>query len=144
MINKKSEDEQKDVIYYSKNKKISFNVIKLYLENIPILKSVKLSFYEKYIILILQKGIYAKDIDNLINKISNILNFSEKCIRELIEFLDEKKFIKFKSMDSIYTLDESLHFYIDPKYDNAMFAEFDDKLADCNDIIYLDNINKFF
>ena len=59
-----NEDKNSSGIYYTKSKKISFPVTGLVFTDIPVLKSVQLSFYEKYVVLILQKGINVQFLMN--------------------------------------------------------------------------------
>ena len=59
LILSSSYNPKENGISYSKDRKISFSAKGLYFTNISVLKSVQLAFFEKYIILLLQKGIKA-------------------------------------------------------------------------------------
>lgn len=131
-------------IYYTKVKKINFPVIGLKFFNIPVLKSVQLSFYEKYSILLLKKGVIANDKVELAKKISLLLNINENCINEFIDYLLQNDFINYNNERNIFMLDKSINYVLDKNYDNAMFAEFDVKNADCNKIIYVEDIDSFY
>lgn len=135
--------EDKDGIYYTKQKKFSFEATELLFQKIPVLKSVQLSFYEKYCILILQKGIKAIDEDELIEKLSDFLNVSIKCIREFVSYLNTNNSLCFDASKSLFYLDKSIHFVLDKTLNNAMFAEFDVKEADCNKIVFIEDDNLF-
>lgn len=138
-----TEVENADGIYYTKTKKLSFPVKKLSFKNIPVLKSVQLSFYEKYTILLLQKGILAANKDELVIKISNFLNVSNRCILEFIDYLMETNSIVFDESKKLFKLDEAIHYSLNEALNNAMFAEFDVKLADCDKIILIEDAMSF-
>ena len=138
-----AEVENADGIYYTKTKKLSFPVKKLSFKNIPVLKSVQLSFYEKYTILLLQKGILAANKDELVIKISNFLNVSNRCILEFIDYLMETNSIVFDESKKLFKLDEAIHYSLNEALNNAMFAEFDVKLADCDKIILIEDAMSF-
>ena len=138
-----AEVENADGIYYTKTKKLSFPVKKLSFKNIPVLKSVQLSFYEKYTILLLQKGILAANKDELVIKISNFLNLSNRCILEFIDYLMETNSIVFDESKKLFKLDEAIHYSLNEALNNAMFAEFDVKLADCDKIILIEDAMSF-
>lgn len=138
-----AEVENADGIYYTKTKKLSFPVKKLSFKNIPVLKSVQLSFYEKYTILLLQKGILAANKDELVIKISNFLNVSNRCILEFIDYLMETNSIVFDESKKLFKLDEAIHYSLNEALNNAMFAEFDVKLADCDKIILIEDTMSF-
>lgn len=138
-----AEVENADGIYYTKTKKLSFPVKKLSFKNIPVLKSVQLSFYEKYTILLLQKGILAANKDELVIKISNFLNVSNRCILEFIDYLMETNSIVFDESKKLFKLDEAIHYSLNEALNNAMFAEFDVKFADCDKIILIEDAMSF-
>ena len=131
-------------IFYSKVKKLSFLVKGLHFKNIPVRQSIQLSFYEKYMVLLLQKGIYAVDKKDLIIKTSNFLNVSNKCIEEFVNFLSIKGLISYDPHKNIFSIDESVHFSIDKSLGNSMFADFDIKMADCNKVVFLEEANLLF
>ena len=143
-INTSTYDSTDRGIVYSRSKKLSFSVKGLTFTDIPVLKSVQLSFYEKFCIILLQKGVSANDKENLTNKLSKILNVSSKCIKEFIEYLLENEFLIFHPRKKVFILDNSLHFSLDKDMDNAMFAEFDVKNADCGKIVYVDDLKTFY
>ena len=134
----------KDGIFYTREKRISFSVKGLSFTEIPVLKSVQLSFYEKYIILILQKGFFAQNDKELSKKLSELLNVNEKCVEEFVEYLMSNSYLNYSKQDSKFILDDSIHFVLDKKMDNAMFAEFGVKNADCNKIVYIDELRSFY
>ena len=143
ILNPSNISDEKEGIYYTKQKKFSFSVKELAFQKIPVLKSVQLSFYEKYIILILQKGIQAFDEEELIVKISDFLNVSIKCIKEFISYLNLNNSLCFDAKKGLFQLDKSIHFVLDKNLNNAMFAEFDVKEADCNKIVFIEDDNMF-
>lgn len=140
---KTPEKNTKNGIFYTRAKKISFSVKGLTFTDIPVLKSVQLSFYEKYIILILQKGFLAQNDTELYEKLSVLLNVSEKCVKEFVEYLISNSYLNFSAKEGKFVLDKSIHFVLDKKMDNAMFAEFGVKNADCNKIVYIDGLKSF-
>ena len=89
-------------VYYVKQKKLLLPATGLKLVKIPILESVQLNFYQKYIILLLQKGFYATDRQDLIEKISETLNVSISCVEDFINYLVKEKNIKFNAKKKIY------------------------------------------
>ena len=140
---KTPEKNTKNGIFYTRAKKISFSVKGLTFTDIPVLKSVQLSFYEKYIVLILQKGFLAQNDTELYEKLSVLLNVSEKCVKEFVEYLISNSYLNFSAKEGKFVLDKSIHFVLDKKMDNAMFAEFGVKNADCNKIVYIDGLKSF-
>ena len=144
IISSSQEDNLKAGIYYTRSKKLSFSVKGLMFTDIPVLQSVQLSFYEKYTVLLLQKGIRATDEAGLIDCISSWLNVSKKCIAEFIDYLTVKKYLTFDYRKRMYKLDSSIHFILDKNRDNAMFADLEVKNADCNKIVFVDNLNAFY
>lgn len=139
-----SDEQREDGVSYTKTKKISFSVKGLKFNEIPVLKSIRLSFYEKYSILLLKKGIVAKNKYELVSKVSSLLNVSLKCIDEFIEYLAENDYLFKDRKSSLYYLNPSINFIIDKKLDNAMFAELDVQPADCNKIVFIDGIEMFY
>jgi len=129
--------------YYTKTQKLSFPVKKLSFKNIPVLKSVKLSFFEKYTILLLQTGVVAEKKEELVAKISDILNVSERCITEFIDYLNDTNAICFDEKKKVFKLDETLHYRLDPNMNNAMFANFDVKQADCEKVVFVEGMMTF-
>lgn len=114
------------------------------LTGIPALKSVQLSFYQKYIILLLQKRVKAADIDELAQILSAIINVSVVCVKEFLEYLQKEKYLVYWPFSREYALAEALHVQINPSMNNAMFADLDVQEADCDKIIYLEEINRFY
>lgn len=143
-----SESIKHDGIWYTKFKKVLFPIKGLQLQNIPVLESIQLTFYQKYIILVLQKGMEADSIDDLCTKISDFLNVSLVCVRDFIEYLSDENYLNRvydeKTKQKVYKLDDSIHFTINPEYDNAMFAELSEKKADCNKVVFVPVLNKCF
>lgn len=129
--------------YYTKTQKLSFPIKKLSFKNIPVLKSVKLSFFEKYTILLLQTGVVAEKKEELVAKISDILNVSERCITEFIDYLNDTNAICFDEKKKVFKLDETLHYRLDPNMNNAMFANFDVKQADCEKVVFVEGMMTF-
>lgn len=140
---KSPEKNVKDGIFYTRARRISFSVKGLTFADIPVLKSVQLSFYEKYMVLILQKGFVAQNDEELSEKLSALLNVSTKCVKEFVEYLISNAYLNYSKKESKFVLDDSIHFVLDKKMDNAMFAEFGVKNADCNKIVYLDGLQSF-
>ena len=137
-------NNQGEGVHYTKSRKISFPVKGLTFTNIPVLKSVKLAFYEKYIILLMQKGIVGKTPEDIIAKISNLLNISTKCVAEFIEHLMDENFLLYNKNKGLFYLDDAIHFAIDRNYDDAMFAELETRLADCSKIVFVNEANTFY
>lgn len=131
-------------IFYTHPEKLTFRVARLSFTNIPVLKSVSVSFYEKYCILLLQGGIAAGDKNGLTKRISQLLNVREVCIKEFIDWLDVRKLLVHDVSNGRFSLDESVHYYLDASLDGAMFAELDTQKADCDDIVFLDGPDEFF
>ena len=129
-------------VYYVKQKKLLLPMTRLKLVGIPILESVQLNFYQKYIILLLQKGVLADDRQDLIERISDTLNISSSCVEDFINYLFKEKNIAFNSKKKIYSLYDNISYSIDKEHNNIMFAELDTKLADCDNILFLDNFNE--
>lgn len=129
-------------VYYVKQKKLLLPVTGLKLVKIPILESVQLNFYQKYIILLLQKGFLASDRQNLIEKISETLNVSTSCVEDFVNYLVKEKNISFNAKKKMYSLKDNIAYSIDKEHNNVMFAELDTKLADCDNVLFLDNFNE--
>lgn len=129
---------------YTKEYKLSLNAIGITFSKIPVLQSVQLSFYQKYIILLLQEGISAVGIQELSKKISNIINMNTKCVQDFVDYLWEDGLLAFDQISSTYLLASSLHFSINPDLNNAMFADLEVKEADCNDILYIESLSDFY
>lgn len=129
---------------YSKERKLSFIASGLTFSKIPVLTSVQLTFYQKYIILFLQKGIQASSITNLVSILSDIINVSETCILEFVQYMIGAGYLTYNLPESRYILAENLHFTMKPELNNAMFADLDVKEADCESLIYLDGVDDFF
>ena len=143
-IKSKNSNMNNKGIYYTKTKEITFPVTRLSFSSIPVYQGVQLSFYEKYAVLLLQKGIIAIDRQELVEKISSILNVSHKCIDEFVEYLSFKGFLQYNSNKPLFYLDKSIHYLLDKTLNNAMFAEFDEKMADCNKVLFSETANCFF
>lgn len=143
-----SESSKHEGIWYTKFKKVLFPIKGLQLQDIPVLESIQLTFYQKYIILVLQKGMIADSIDELCTKISDFLNVSLACVRDFIDYLSDENYLNRayneKTKQKVYKLDDSIHFTIDPEYDNAMFAELSEKKADCNKVVFVPNLDKCY
>ena len=129
---------------YMKEQKLSIPAKRFTLTGIPALKSVQLSFYQKYIILLLQKQVKASSIRDLAEKLSLIMNFSFYCVLEFLEYLQNSGHLEYSSTTGSYSLDKDLHIQIDPMRQNAMFADLDMQEADCDKIIYLEDLESFF
>ena len=114
--------------YYSKERKLKVSAIGFTLTGIRVLKSVQLSFYQKYIILLLQNGMIASSLDELVKEISSIINFKEKCVEEFILELDENKKL-FLSINTFFF------------YTSKIFLNIRNKLR--NIIIFFHKIEKF-
>lgn len=112
------------------------------LTGIPAFKSVQLSFYQKYIVLLLQKGIKAVDLVDLSQQLSAIINLSTVCVKEFLDYLYEEGHLIYSS--NTYILNDALHVQINPAMNNAMFADLDVQEADCDKIIFVEEINRFF
>lgn len=134
---------KKSEIAYSKTKKVLLPVKQLFLQKIPVLESIQLSFYQKYIVLILQKGFVADSKEDLIYKLSNLLNISLNCVRSFIVFLANDNYLAFDKTNRTFALDEGIHVTINPELDNAMFAELSVKDADCNKVVMVRDTNDF-
>lgn len=131
-------------IVYAKAIKLSFPVRHLRIKKIPVLQSAQLSFYQKFIILLLEKGIKANDPDELTDSLSNILNVSRACVKDFVDYLINNSYLDYSDKNKKYKLCKEMHFTIKPELNNAMFAELDTKLAECNKIIYIKDANKCF
>lgn len=141
-IKSKNSNTNNKGIYYTKTKEITLPVTRLSFSNIPVYQGVQVSFYEKYVILLLQKGIKAIDRKELVEKISSILNVSRKCIDEFVDYLSLNGFLQYNSNEPLFYL--SVNYSIDKTLKNAMFAEFDEKMADCNKVLFSETANCFF
>ncbi len=131
-------------IWYTKQKKVTFPVQLLKFEDIAIYESVQLNFYQKYIILLLQRGIRIANKVDLVEKISKLLNVAIIFVDEFIDFLLVHSYLNFDQSTNLYKIDRSLHFTINQNLDNAMFADLSIKKADCNKIIYISEFSGFF
>ena len=144
IIPSKQNDRAAAGIYYTRAKKLAFTVKGLTFTNIPVLKSVRLSFYEKFAVLLLQKGVKASNLDELVDFISIMLNVSNKCIAEFVVDLKTNKSLIFDSKEHIFKLDPAVRFTLDKNRDNAMFAELDVKQADCDKIVFVNELNSLY
>lgn len=131
-------------IVYGKEIKLSFPVEHLLISGITVLQSEQINFYQKFIILLLEKGIDASSPSELIDELSNTLNVSKTCVEDFVNYLIENSYIDFDSVNKKYKLCKDIHFTIKPEFNNAMFAELDVKLAECNKIIYIKEAKKCF
>ncbi|MGN8890689.1 hypothetical protein [Dysosmobacter sp. HCP28S3_G4] len=129
---------------YTKEKKLRFSAVGIHLTDIPVMKSVRLSFYEKYIVLLLQKGFSAGSFDELGQKLSEFLNVSLDCVREFLNFLQERHYLLFDEFLQRFVLGSSFHVSIKPENGNTMFAGLDVKQADCDSILYIEEADDFF
>ena len=134
-------------ILYSKIEKISFPVSKVMVDNIPVFESVQLSFYQKHIIMLLERGIAAEGIDKLVENISTLLNISQKCVKEFIDLLrddNRHNFLKHDKKNQMFFLKDEMHYKIDASEKNIMFAEFAVKHTKCDSVIYVKGLNKCY
>lgn len=131
-------------IVYAKVIKLSFPVKHLLITKIPVLQSAQLSFYQKFIILLLEKGVKANDSTELSNSLSNMLNVSRTCVEDFVNYLVQNSYLDYNNRTKKYSLCKEMHFTIKPELNNAMFAELDTKLAECNKIVYLKEIQKCY
>lgn len=131
-------------VTYVKERKLNVFAKGITFTGIPVLQSTSVSFYQKYILLILQNGILASSKETLAESLSNMLNVSLVCVKEFIVYLDQNSYLVFDEYNEKYTLSPSVHFLIKPEFNNAMFAELDIKKADCDKIIYLGDVDRFY
>ena len=75
--------------HYSKKIELSITGYQPMLENIPLLAYERLRFYEKYIVLALNNGIVANDINDLISILSDTFNIKLSFVQEFIEKFNE-------------------------------------------------------
>lgn len=133
--------DYKDGVVYAKSVRLSFSIKRLFISKIPVFQSEQLSFYQKFIILLLSKGVKAND---LTESLSSILNVSKICVDDFLRYLNNNYYLEYDKKTDLYKLCKDVHFTLEPKFDNAMFAELTTKLADCNQIIYLKEIDKCY
>ena len=137
-------DPKKESIWYTKRRKVSFPVKVLHYEDISVYESVQLNFYEKFIILLLQKGIKSSNTDELIGKLSKLLNIALVCVEEFIEFLIKNSYLNFNESSNNYQLDPTIKFTINESLDYAMFADLSVKKADCNKILLVPELSGIY
>ena len=130
-----------DVIIYSKEQNISFNVIKVTLKNIPVLVPEKLSIYQKYIILFLQSGVNAYSKNNLIEKLSDSLNIKLSFVEEFINILNDFKYLKHDEEKEFYYLSDNYKILNDSLDVSIMNANVGCRYADFYDLYYIDELD---
>ena len=129
-------------VFYVKPTKLSLPATGIKLVKIPVLESVQLNFYQKMIILLLKKGFSAADRHDLIERLSETLNVSDSCVEDFINYLVKEKNIVFNAQKKSYSLADGITYYVDKKRNNIMFAELDTKMADCDNLLFLDNFRE--
>lgn len=127
-------------IYYNKERKISFPAIKIKLSDIPILKSEKLTIYQKYAVLLLNEGINSSNRDELIEKISIALNIKNSFIREFIEILTELNYIV--NENGVYHLSEEYKIIVDETDSTIMRANIGIEKADFDNLFYIPELHR--
>ena len=138
-----TEGSEKHGIFYTKPLKLSFQVYRLHFTNIPVLKSIQLAFYEKYCVLLLQNGIVAGDTIELVEKLSELLNIKTECVEEFVEDLDRRNVLVYDRSTRLFFMDPTVHYTMDKTRNNAMFAELETKMADCDKIVCINEIQEF-
>ncbi len=129
-------------IYYSKERKLTFEALRIKLTNIPVLISEKLTIYQKYVILLLNEGVYAVNRDELIDKISIALNIKKSFISEFIERLSELNYLVLK--DNIYHLSDNYQVIVDANDNTVMHANIGIGMADCDELYYIPALDKVY
>lgn len=105
---------------YFRELKIPFNAIHFLKKNIVTRSGTPLNFYQKNILLILTSGISAKDIEELSNKLSTMLNIKYSVIKEYIEYLYKMKAITFSN--NKFMISEDLNYTYSDKHQDVMIA----------------------
>lgn len=94
--------------YYYRDIKVPFNTLYFIKKDIPTRTENVLNFYEKTIVLLLKEGIKASNVDNLINKLSIMLNIKEIFVKDFINTLIRINAIT--SDNSTYKLTDQSYF----------------------------------
>lgn len=105
---------------YFRELKIPFNAIHFLKKDIVTRSGTPLNFYQKNILLILTSGISAKDIEELSNKLSTMLNIKYSVIKEYIEYLYKMKAITFSN--NKFMISEDLNYTYSDKHQDVMIA----------------------
>lgn len=105
---------------YFREIKIPFNAIHFLKKDIVTRSGTPLNFYQKNIILILEKSVDAKNIDDLCNKLSIMLNIKSSIIREYIEYLYKLNVIIEKN--NKFTITPDLNYTYSEKHQDVMVA----------------------
>lgn len=105
---------------YFRELKIPFNAIHFLKKDIVTRSGTPLNFYQKNILLILTSGVSAKNIDELSNKLSTMLNIKYSVIKEYIEYLYKMKAITLS--DNKFVISEDLNYTYSDKHQDVMIA----------------------
>ena len=105
---------------YFRELKIPFNAINFLKKDIITRSGTPLNFYQKNILLILTSGVSAKNIDELSNKLSTMLNIKYSVIKEYIEYLYKMKAITLS--DNKFVISEDLNYTYSDKHQDVMIA----------------------
>ena len=122
---------------YSTTKSLSFYAVQVKMSGIKALKSARLSFYEKRIILMLQRGICASTSESLIQQLSDFLNISKDFVSDFINILESFRYINYDPQHEIFQLIPLIKPTIDRDNGNAMFLDLVSLPATCEDIYYI-------
>lgn len=131
---------------YSKKNLINLEAYCVELENIPVLTYEKLRFYEKYIVLALQNGVVAYNIDDLTTIISGAFNIKRSFVAEFIGLLYRLNYIKKQEseIETCFLLSDNFKIKYDTnekKIMNILTGE-DTKLF--SNLLYFPQLNKFY
>lgn len=129
-------------IAYSREMKISYDVINFQIKDIPVLKKEKLSIYQKYIILLLNNGIVASSKEELINNISIALNIKKSFVYHFIANLTALKYIEYNQYTKKFTLSNSYKIIYDNDDNTIMKANTGKANAEYKNLYYIQAFNK--
>lgn len=105
---------------YYREYKVPFNAIHFTKKDINTRTGTILNFYQKNILLILSKGLVAKDTDDLSNKLSTMLNIKYSVIKEYIEYLYKLNAIVLSN--GKFTISGDLNYTYSDKHQDIMVA----------------------
>lgn len=132
--------------HYSKKIELSITGYQPMLENIPLLAYERLRFYEKYIVLALNNGIVANDINDLISILSDTFNIKLSFVQEFIEKFNELGHISTKSWkkSKLFTLSSKYKIVYDKKDNKIMQASTKEDQMDFENLFYVKENSKFY
>ena len=131
---------------YTKKVEVKFPAFNLSIKNIPILTYERLRFYEKYIVLALEKGIEADNLNQLVCVLSDTFNIKMSFVQEFIEMFDALGHLQTnrKGRKNFFTLSSTYQILYDKKDKRIMQAYMSKDTMDFGLLYFLPDAQKFY